>query len=381
MILRLQDIVANGAIGAAAAFVLVAAGCVYKPVPVVVIDHSTGAPIAEARVGSDAVHLFSILPDAWNPALTDVDGHTLLELRSKRSLVAILRDGYEPMTFVVVPGGTAPRERPPLALEGSKPIERSEVAGAVVDFDALSERAQLLIPLTLCRREAISMQVVDAHGDPVPGAEVLASSFLYLPAFGLEPEWGRLPLEVCHTDESGHATIHWTSGFENRACVRAPGRQSLCLRVDDPRREGATAAERVTLDQLVSRRVRFRVVEPPKAKGTPGTPISGAVLAAGEARDGLPPDPNAFSITTDAQGLTPEVLLPGPAPLMIRVSKEGYGVAQLSPTVLTYTDGDTIDVWLPKGKAGLGGMVRGVRRATKGGRQSVGVTVGIGGGA
>ncbi len=56
-----------------------AAGCVYKPVPVVVIDRSTGAPVADARVGSDAVHLFSILPDAWNPALTDVDGNTLLE--------------------------------------------------------------------------------------------------------------------------------------------------------------------------------------------------------------------------------------------------------------------------------------------------------------
>ncbi len=294
--------------------------------------------------------------------------------------MAILRNGYEPMTFAVVPGGSKPHDLPALEVEGGAPIPRAEVNSEVIDFDALSEKAQLLIPLTLCRREAIAIQVVDSHGDPVFDAEVLASSFLYLPALGLEPEWGRLPLEVCRTDESGRATIHWTSGFENRACVRAPGRQSLSLRLDDPTLEGACATERLTLDPLVTRRVRFRVVEPPLTKGTAGTAISGAVLSAGEARDGLPPDPNAFIVTTDSEGVTPEVLLPGPSPLTIHVSKEGYGAAQLSPTVLTYTDGDTIEVWLPKGKTGIGGMIRGVRRATKGGRQSVGISVGITGG-
>ncbi|MDA1106665.1 MAG: hypothetical protein O2855_08785 [Planctomycetota bacterium] len=352
---------------AMASWIAYATGCVYKPVPVVVIDDSTGAPIADARIGSDAVHWFSLLPDPWEPELTDAAGSAQLALTSKRTLVAVIRNGYEPMTFAVVPGGSLPRELPALEVEGGTPVSRAEVNSEVIDFDALSTKAQLLIPMTLCRREPIDVLVVNESGAPITGAEVLGSSFLYLPALGLEPEFGRLPLEVTTTDASGHAQVHWTSGFENRVCVRVPGKQGRRLRVGDPTREGAPTVTEVHLDPLVTRRVRFRVVEL-FPKGTrsraDAKPVEGATLKAGESRDGLPADPNGFELTTDAQGYTQEVLLPGPAPLSITVECKGFGGARLSPTASTYDDGDTIEVWLPRGKAGLGRLIGGVSRVT-----------------
>ena len=305
-----------------------------------------------ALIASDAVHWFSILPDHWNPESTDADGCATLTLRSERTQVAVLREGYEPRTFVVVPGGAKPLALEPIPQVDAPPIERAEVDSSVVDFESLDSKHQLLIPLTRCRREPVTIQVMSPSGHPLEAVEILASSFLYLPMIGIEPKWGRLPLEVCRTDSAGRAEIHWTSGFENRACIRAKGMQEIRIALRDPATSSAQEGVdtvRVQLAPLESRRIRFRVLDAKSRK-----PVGGAVVTADEARDGLPPSEDCFKVESQSDGITPEVLLQGPNPVRLSVHALGYRVGLLSPSTSLYEDGETITIWLSKGKDAWG---------------------------
>ncbi len=68
-------------------------------------------------------------------------------------------------------------------------------------------------------------------------------------------------------------------------------------------------------------------------------PIAGAVVSMGQARNGLPADPNAFKATTSADGFTPPLRIPDAEPLCIEVSAKGYVTRLDGPAWRVLDDG------------------------------------------
>jgi hypothetical protein len=156
--------------------------------------------------------------------------------------------------------------------------------------------------------------VRDEDGRPVEGATVYLSTFIYLKEQGAEQSRGRLPVQQALTAADGLAQVEFISGFMNRVVVRAPGRVGTSVELRTPRSLDVLARSRET------REVSFRVIDR-RSK----LPLSGAVVSAGQSSDGLPPDPDAFSVTTPTGGVTPPITLARRVPLYVHVkAPAGY---------------------------------------------------------
>jgi len=269
-------------------------GCVIQPIQLRAV-RPDGQPVEGVDVYRNTLGWFKIFASDDDPFVSDAEGLTGFTLFSRRTSLTVFKPGYEPRQVIVMPYAGVRAE---IRGEGETTIDFDQVKGTVpIDFP--------LVPVT---RTPIEVRVRTEAGQPVEGATVYLSTFIYLKEQGAEESRGRLPIQQVTTGPDGSAQVEFISGFMNRVVVRTPGLVSTWAELRAPRGVELVAAVRET------RPVAFRVIDR-KTK----LPLAGAVISAGASSDGLPPDPDAFSVTTAVGGRSPEVVLARRVPLYVHV--------------------------------------------------------------
>ena len=301
------------------------AACLPRPLDVQVQDADSGAPIEGVSMHKHAVSLLTLLPSRQDPVKSQVDGSARVWVPPLNTNITLLRPGYEPASVAIF------RREVPASMRGSSAAPR-------LLFDELKDGRVVELKMKACVRVPVQVTVVDAEtGAPLPGARVLARTFLYLPAPGLEEGWGFPDLQDVPTDAAGHAKIDRISGFRNRISARMPGRADAHadLRGDESR------DITLRLRELRWKAVRFEVLDEKR-----GTPVEGAWVALEEPRAGLPADPNAFAACTGADGLTPPMPVPDEIPLVLQVLAPGHHDRREALDWSRVGDGDTRTIWV-----------------------------------
>lgn len=301
------------------------AACFPKPLDLQVRDLNTGAPIEGVAMHKHAISLLTLLPSKQDPVLTDAQGDARIWVPPFNTNVTLLRPGYEPASIAVYKSDVSTK------LEGatSRPNLR---------FDALKEGDVVPMKLKPVTRTPTTVQVVDTStGTPVADVELLSTTFLYLPAPGLEDGWGFPDMQDLRTGADGGATIDCISGFRNRVTARAAGRADAQadIRADGP--SSITMKSRA----LRWKPIRFEVLDEKR-----GTPVEGAWVTTEEPRRGLPPDPNAFAAVTGADGLTPPVVIPDSVPLVIQIEAPGHRKRREALDWNAIGEGDIRTLWI-----------------------------------
>lgn len=310
------------AIGVAALVCL--AACFPKPLDLHVADASTGAPVDGVALHRHAISLLTLLPSRQDPVRTTADGSARVWIPPLNTNVTLLRPGYEPASVAVY------RTEVPESMKGGT---RRQLL-----FQDLKEGEVFEMRMQPCTRTPTRVQLVDApSGKPIAGADVLARTFLYLPAPGLEDGWGFPDLQSAPTGAEGVATIDRVSGFRNRVTARMPGW------ADTHADLRAESGDELTLRArpLRWKNIRFEVLDEKR-----GTPVEGAWVSLDEPRNGLPPDPNAFAACTLPDGLTPPVAVPDVVPLVLAIRAPGHRDRRESLDWNAVRDGDVRTIWV-----------------------------------
>lgn len=306
------------------ALVACLAACFPKPLDLHVADASTGAPVDGVALHRHAISLLTLLPSRQDPVHTTSDGCARVWVPPLNTNVTLLRPGYEPASVAVY------RTEVPESMRGG--------ARKQLLFQDLKEGEIFEMRMTPCTRTPTKVTVVDApSGKPIDGADVLARTFLYLPAPGLEDGWGFPDLQTAPTDANGTATIDRVSGFRNRVTARMPGWADTHA---DLRGDSATELT-LRARPLRWKTVRFEVLDEKR-----GTPVEGAWVSLDEPRSGLPPDPNVFAACTGADGLTPAVSVPDVVPLVLDIRAPGHRDRRESLDWNAVREGDVRTVWV-----------------------------------
>ena len=282
---------------------LAMAACFPRPLDVKVSDAGTGQPIEGVALHRHAISLLSLLPSKQQPVRSEPDGSARVWVPPLNTNITLLRPGYEPASLAVY------RRTPPASM-------RAEDERVRLGFDELEDG--LVVPMRLkpVTLTPIDVRVVDQRsGEPVPEAEVLAGTFLFLPAPGLEEGWGFPDLQRATPDKRGATRLNLVSGFRNRITARSPGWTEAHADLRDAPGEPVT----LRLRPLQWKPIQFEVLDEKR-----GTPVPGAWVSLEEPRRGLPPDPNTFAGLTDSNGLTPMLLLPDRVPLVIHIEAPGH---------------------------------------------------------
>ena len=307
------------------AVMLALAACFPKPLDLQVRDVVTDAPVEGVAMHRHAISLLTLLPSKQDPVITDANGDARVWVPPFNTNVTLLRPGYEPASIAVYKSDVSSK------LEGaaSRPNLR---------FDALKEGDVVSMKLKPVTRTPTTVQVVDAAtGKPVGDVEVLSTTFLYLPAPGLEDGWGFPDLQDLRTSTDGGATIDCISGFRNRVTARAAGRADAQTDI----RAGGPSAITMKSRELRWKPVRFEVLDEKR-----GTPVEGAWVTTEEPRRGLPPDPNAFAAVTGPDGLTPPVVIPDAVPLVIQIEAPGHRKRREALDWNAIGEGDIRTLWI-----------------------------------
>ena len=284
----------------AATLAALCSGCVIQPIQLRAVQPD-GRPIEGVDVYRNTLGWFKIFASDDEPFVSDGDGVAGFTLFSRRTSLTVFKPGYEPRQVIVMP------------YDGVRQEIRGE-GDTTIDFDQVKGKVPIDFPLVPVTRTPIEIRVRNEAGQPVEGATVYLSTFIYLKEQGAEQSRGRLPVQEVSTGADGSAQVEFISGFMNRVVVRAPGLVSAWAELRSPRGVELVASSRET------RPVAFRVIDR-KTK----LPLAGAVISAGASSDGLPPDPDAFSVTTAVGGRTPEVVLARRVPLYVHVkAPQGY---------------------------------------------------------
>jgi hypothetical protein len=278
-----------------AAFLIIAttlaalcSGCVIQPIQLRAVQPD-GRPVEGVDVYRNTLGWFKIFASDDEPFVSDGDGVAGFTLFSRRTSLTVFKPGYEPRQVIVMP------------YDGVRTDIRGE-GETTIDFDRVKGK------------EPIDFPLVPVTRTPIEGATVYLSTFIYLKEQGAEQSRGRLPVQQALTAADGLAQVEFISGFMNRVVVRAPGRVGTSVELRTPRSLDVLARSRET------REVSFRVIDR-RSK----LPLSGAVVSAGQSSDGLPPDPDAFSVTTPTGGVTPPITLARRVPLYVHVkAPAGY---------------------------------------------------------
>jgi hypothetical protein len=269
-------------------------GCVIQPIKLRTVQPD-GQPVEGVDVYRNTLGWFKIFASDDEPFVSDADGVVGFTLFSRRTSLTVFRPGFEPRQVIVMP------------YDGVRQEIRGE-GETTIDFDRVRGEVPIDFPLVPVTRTPIEVRVRDEDGLPIEGATVYLSTFIYLKEQGAEQSRGRLPVQRASTNADGLAQVEFISGFMNRVVVRAPDRVGATVELRAPRSLEVTARSRET------RQVRFRVIDR-RSK----LPLTGAVVSAGQASDGLPPDPDAFSLTTPTGGVTEPITLVRRVPLYVHV--------------------------------------------------------------
>lgn len=303
---------------------LAATACFPRPLDLHVQDADSGAPVEGVALHRHAISLLTLLPSRDEPVRTRPDGDARIWVPPLNTNVTLLRPGYEPTSIAVL------RTQIPDSMKGGERM--------LIPFDSLHEGETVAMRMKPCTRTPTPVQVVDTTtGKPIAGADVLARTFLYLPAPGLEDGWGFPDLQRSSTSAEGRTSVDRVSGFRNRVTARMPGwaDASVDLRTDAP--DGL----RLRCRPLRWKSMRFEVLDEKR-----GTPVEGAWVALDEPRNGLPPDPNAFAACTGADGLTPPIPVPDLVPLVLDVRAPGHRDRREALDWNAVQQGDVRTVWI-----------------------------------
>lgn len=312
---------------AALLMVLWCAAC-SKPIPFQIADIDSQLPLEGVRIYRHSVSIFSLLPSKRAPIESDFLGVATVPVPPNPTNLTFLRQGYEPTAIGIF------REMPQsMALRASASSEPDPDAAwqRILLWDDLLPRVDVSVRMRPLTRGRVEVFVVDEHGGPVAGCEVLAVTFLYLPLPGDEPEWGFPPLQRAVTDLQGRAELDAWSGFRNRYTARMQGLDSAFADIDGAQ----DLSIELRVRSLAWKVHRLRVVD------QKGKPVAGATLSMGEIRNGVPAGPHAFLVTTDEDGLTPELRLPNTETLLIKVKAKGYQERMTAPLWRAIDDGGT----------------------------------------
>lgn len=319
--------------GALACLVAAAAlaGC-GKPIVVRTVGEAGGDPIGDARVYRHRFGWFNLFPGK-KFVVTAPDGAAEVEVGSANTNLTILRSGFEPVIFGV--------------FETSVPAIAADAGGYdhVVMFRDIRPTPDngYEVRMTAVRREPMTLEVSDSRtGAPVEGAEVFGATFLYLPQPGVEADWGFPPLQRAATDADGRARVDQVSGFRNRVTVRLKGYQDATVEFDGRRISGPRTVD-LPLRQLSFKQVSFLAVDAKSKK-----PVPGAEFRLGEARDGLPENPNGLKATADAGGKVGPVAVPDLQPFVLSVTAPGYKEWRGAPVWRALSEGQVKRVELQR---------------------------------
>lgn len=289
-------------------------GCVSKPITLLTVD-AEGAPVADAVVYQHGVGFFSPVPlRRKTPRVTQGDGTLPIVLDSRTSSLTILKPYFEPVQLVVAMTGQAAPAAAPAPATPEVPVVVDARDGEVTDFAALPDHATMRVGMSECVRRQVTLAVSDERGMPVADAEVHRVCTLFLLNRGSEETLGLPPIESERTDGSGRASVEVLGGLANHVYVRAPGRVAQRIPIDASSK--ASSAVAVTLSEAPSRALRIRVLQGPKKPA-----VAGASVSLGLQLDGMPPDPNGWTVQTDAEGLTAEVNVSRQHPIIFTVTK------------------------------------------------------------
>lgn len=306
-------------------FVLSLAACFPKPLDLHVTDADTGAPVPGVALHKHAISLLTLLPTRQNPIVSEPDGNARVWVPPLNTNITLLRPGYEPASVAVFKNDI------PSSMEGTADRPR-------LQFGDLREGDVVNIKMKPVRRTTTGVRVVDADdGQPIVDSEVLASTFLYLPAPGLEDGWGFPDLQSTWTNPDGAARVDLISGFRNRITIRAAGRAAI--QQDLPVNGSDSLVMRS--QSLRWKPIRFEVLDEKY-----GTPVEGAWVILEQPRHGLPPDPNAFAAVTGADGLTPHIPIPDLVPLVIQIRAPGHRDRRESIEWNSIGERDTRTIWI-----------------------------------
>lgn len=288
-----------------------AGGCVSKPVQLHVLDSATGNPIADVDVRQHGARFFQFIPRKGDAPKTDGDGRIDLVLNARGTSLALLRPGYVPtgLSIVPEPKGSAKSLEPPLLKVDVSP-ENS------IDFERLADHAVIDVRLNRIVPWQLRLCVRDEAGAALPAAEAIVETGLFLPKDGTESEWGRPPIQRLETDATGCVVVTAHRGLRNYLYVRMVGRATQRIALD--RLDGNERLD-VTLARVASKPAILRAID-----GNSGAPIANATVELGKQFDGIARDPNGWSVKTDANGCTPEVLVPDMDQIVVSVSGERF---------------------------------------------------------
>jgi hypothetical protein len=276
--------------------------CFPKPLDLQLRDARTGEPVADVALHKHAVSLLTLLPSRQDPVRSDATGAARVWVPPLNTNITMLRPGYEPASIAVF------KRQVPASMRSS---EQTRLV-----FDEIREGDVVPMPLQPVTRSTMRVQVSDADsGAPLADAEVLAGTFLYLPAPGVEQGWGFPDLQRLRTDTAGTTDVECVSGFRNRVTARMPGRAEVFVDIREDPPESISLRSR----PLRWKPVRFEVLDEKR-----GTPVADAWVTMDEPRRGLPPDPNGFAARTGPDGLTPPILVPDVVPLVIHIRADGH---------------------------------------------------------
>ncbi len=288
-----------------------ASGCISKPIQICTLDAVTGAPIADVDIRQHSVRFFSFFPKKGKAPKTDADGKLDLVLKSRSTCLAVLRPGYVPTQVSIIP---EPKGRLPKLEPTTLEIDISPLNS--VEFESLADRAVVKVQLIPIVQEMVRVTVRDEQGAPLEHVEVILETSLFLPKDGVEAEWGLPPIERIATDASGNANVTAHRGLKNYIYVRMLGRESQRVALD---RLADRKNVDITLRSISSKLAVIRVID-----SESGSPIAGADVELGKQFDGIGRDPNGWSVKTDANGCTPQVLMPNFSDLIVTASAEKY---------------------------------------------------------
>jgi hypothetical protein len=289
-------------------------GCVSKPITLLTVD-AHGAPVADAVVYQHGVGLFSPVPlRRKTPRVTQGDGTLSIVLDSRTSSLTILKPYFEPVQLVVAMTGHVVPDSAPSPATPEVPVVVDARDGEVTDFAALPDHATMRVGMSECLRREMTIVATDERGMPVTGAEVHRVCTLFLLNRGSEETLGLPPIESERTDVSGRASVEVLGGLANHVYVRASGRVAQRIPVDASAKGSAVVP--VTLAEAPSRALRIRVLQGPKKPA-----VAEASVSLGLQLDGMPPDPNGWTVVTDTEGLTPEVTVSQQHPIIFTVTK------------------------------------------------------------
>lgn len=277
-----------------------------RPITVQAIMQGSSTPVEDVRIYRYRFSIFSIFP-SMTPVQTDKQGTAQVTVGPSATNLTMLCQGFEPVLLAVF-------EKAGIGLT---PDDGGY--NYVLAFDALQDKQVVPVEFKPLRRVPMSLDVTDLDtGQPVEGAEVLASTFLYLPQPGVEKDWGFPPVQQTKTDAEGRASVDQMSGFRNRVTVRLRGYEDAIIDIDG-RAAMSEAARQVAMRPLKLKRIDFFVMDFATRQ-----PVPNAEVRFGVTRDGLPPSPEAWTKVVDASGHTGLMPVPDVTPCLISVKAKGY---------------------------------------------------------